>query len=189
MKQAEDSTFGEIREILARAVCGVGESRIARTVDIPTVEGSPRQILGTMATPLEMDVADVDLSGPGKVRVEGVVGVHVWYMGEEQTHVVSDSVAISEDVPLALLGTNCFGFSVPTVQCDPVTVSAQPRGAAIRLQVATRVRVEVVGEVRVGVRAFSGESVPLPRDVSVDNAGTQANIHEDLDVGDWEDED
>ncbi|MEW6080747.1 MAG: outer spore coat protein CotE [Bacillota bacterium] len=188
MNQVEVGTFGRIKEILARAVCGVGEARIARTVDIPS-EGSPRQILGTMATPLELGAVTVDVSGPGRVRVEGVVGVHVWYMAEEQTHVVSHSVAISEDIPLTLLGTGCFAFSAPTVQCDPVSVSAQPRGAAIRLQVATRVKVEVVGEVRVGVRAFSGGAVAPALEAPTVESGIETNLQEDLDVGDWEDED
>jgi hypothetical protein len=46
-----------------------------------------------------------------------------------------------------------------------------------------------VGEVRVGVRAFSGGAVAPALEAPTVESGIETNLQEDLDVGDWEDED
>ncbi len=183
-----DARPGQFLEIHAKTVCGQGKMEFRRTAEIP-LRGEPlRQILGSLATDLQVDSTRIDPENPTIVKVQGAIGVHVWYMGREETQVASAQVAVSGDVPLTLVDGTPPLDALTTVTSEPVTIKAQQVGNAIGVNLETTIEVEAIGETRIMVKALPPGYVGSRVKPQMDTPRA-IEYRKPRDVGDRDDED
>ncbi len=154
------------REIITRAVWGIGERAFRYSRVIEAAEDAPAErILGTSLTAAhgpEAQSAAAD-SGGGRIMVPvtGSFNVNIWYScdGSRDTRVVKETIRYAEVIPVEFQGGEALGaasaraFPMGEPRC--LSASVEPDGR-LRVELEVAAKVEVEGDTRITVQVYSG---------------------------------
>jgi len=149
-----------IREIITKAVCGKGNYKYQRSIDLDMPAGNTMiQVLGNYVSNAVLDTASVvDNPLQGKtVKVKGHYDVHVWYAFNQDTKAAKTTVTFTEYIPIltyegeSISHQQAFARITQKPRCYKAYVKNAGDKSIIRVEIELGLAAEIVGLVKLKV--------------------------------------
>lgn len=151
-----------IREIITKAVCGTGNYKYQRSIDLEIpISHKAIQVLGNYVSNAALEEAvAVDRPRLGKaVQVKGHYDVHIWYAYDQDTQAAKTTVTFIEYIPMQMYGgesisnQQAFAKITQKPRCTRAYVKDLGDKSIIRVEIEQNLAAEIVGytKLKVGV--------------------------------------
>ncbi len=160
-----------IREIMTKAVCGKGNYKYQRSIDLEVpISQKTIQVLGNFVSNAALEEATVvEKTRMGKaVQVKGHYDVHVWYAYDQDTRAAKTTVTFIEYIPIKMYGGESLSNEQASVEfiqkprCNKAYVKSLGDKTVIRVEIEHTMAAQVVGLTKLKVSVVPGAAAVEP---------------------------